>query len=78
MRKLDGVVEVIRNLKLDRSVAVILIFTIVGIPHGVPLIAGFVVLQQAEVRLIKGTKIFYVIVHYYAVMRENIWYGYNN
>ena len=78
MRKLDGVVEVVRNLKLDRFVAVILIVDIVGIPHGVSLLAGFVVLQQEEVRLIKSTKIFYVIVHYDELMRENIWYGYNN
>ena len=78
MGELDGVVEAVRNLKLDRFVAVILIVAIVGIPHGVPLLAGVVGLQQAVVRLIKSTKIFYVIVHYYAVMRENIWYGYNN
>ena len=78
MRELDGVVEVINNLKLDRFVAVILIVAIVGIPHGVSLLAGFVVLQQEEVRLIKSKKIFYVIVHYDEVMRENIWYGYNN
>ena len=63
---------------MDAFVAVIVIVAIVGIPHGVTLLGGFVGFQQAEVRLIKSTKISYVIVHYYKVMRENIWYGYNN
>ena len=61
-----------RNGNLDGFVAVITIADAVGTPHGVPLLSGFVVLQQAEARLIKITKIFYVIVHYYGVMRKNI------
>ena len=72
MRGLDGVGEVVRNVKLDGFVAVIVIVAAVGTSHYVPLISGFVVLHRAEDRLIKGTQLFYVIVHYYRVMRENI------
>ena len=45
------------------------IVAVFGTPYGAPLLAGFVVLQQTEARLIKGTKIVYVIFHYYAVGR---------
>ena len=44
------------NGKLDRFIAIILFVAVVGTPHGVPLLGGFVVLQRAESRLIKITK----------------------
>ena len=58
-----------RNGKLYGFVAIILIVTVFETPQGVPLLAGFVGLQRSEARLIKSTKIFYVIVHYYGVRR---------
>ena len=72
MQELDGVREVELNGKLYGFIAVIVIVTVFGTPHGVPPISGFTGFQQAEARLIKSTKVFYVIVHYYRVMRENI------
>ena len=57
------------NVKLDGFVAVIVIVAAVGTSHYITLIACFVVLHRTEDRLIKGTQLFYVIVHYYGVMR---------
>ena len=42
-----------QNGKLDGFVAVILIVTVIGMPHDVPLIDGFVGLQRTEARSIK-------------------------
>ena len=42
MQEIDGFGEVERNGNLDRVVAVIVIVAVVGTPHGVPLLSGFV------------------------------------
>ena len=62
----------VHNGKLDGFVAIILFVSVVGTPHNFLLIAGVVVLQQAEARLLKKYKYIYVTVHYYKVRRENI------
>ena len=49
--------EVGRNGKLDKFVAVIVIITVVRMPHCVPLLTSFVGLQQAEGILIKSIDI---------------------
>ena len=55
--ELDGVGEVGCNGNLDRFVAFIVIIYVVGTPHGVSLLACFVVLDQVESILIKKYKI---------------------
>ena len=42
------------NGKLDGFVSVTVIVAIVGTPHGVPLLSGFVGFHQAEAGLIKN------------------------
>ena len=42
---------------MDRIVAVIVIVAVPGMPHGVPLLDGFVGLHQTESRLTKTTRI---------------------
>ena len=71
---LTAIGEVRRNGKLDGLVSVIIVVVVVVVvvakmPHGVSLIAGFVKLQREEARLIKSTKQYYVILHYYRVRR---------
>ena len=55
LRELDGVWEVGRNGKWDRFVAIIVIVAVVGTPHIVPLLVGFVGLQWAEYISIRRT-----------------------
>ena len=45
-----------RNGKWDGFFAVMVIVAVIEMAHGVPLLAGFVVLQQTEARLIKNYK----------------------
>ena len=47
---MDGVREMGRNENWDRFVAVTVIITVIGTPHDVPMLTGFVVLQWAETR----------------------------
>ena len=57
MREIDCVREVVYNGNLDVFIAVIVIVNFVGMPHGIPLLAVFVVLQREEARLIEKRKI---------------------
>ena len=53
--------------KLDGFVGVIAIVAVVLMSQDVPLLDGFLGFQCAEDILIKITKIYYAIVHYYGV-----------
>ena len=60
------------NRKLDGFVAVTGTITVVGNPHSVLLLSGFMEFQRSEARLHeKNYKKLYVIVHYYGLRREN-------
>ena len=65
-----GIVEVVRDVKLNSFIYVIAVVSFVVIPRSVSLITYFVGLQRVEARLIKKYKKLYVIVHYYEVRRE--------
>ena len=51
-------------------VSVIVLVAVIRTPHRDPLLAGFVVLQQAEPRLIKITGKCYAIIQYYRVIEK--------
>ena len=53
------------NGKCYGLVTVVVVFSIIGNPRSVPLLAGFVGLQRSEAILIKNYKKLYVIVQYY-------------
>ena len=61
--------EVGNNVKWDGLIAVIVFITVIGTPHGDPLLDGFVGLKREEDRLIKNHQNLYVIVHYYGVSK---------
>ena len=61
--------EVGCNIKLEGVVSVIVIVAVVGMPHGVPLLAGFLEFQWSEARLIVKLKKLYILFHYYGVRR---------